>query len=669
MPFNNQLSKETSQYLLQYDDNPVAWQPWNDSSLLLAKETNRPILLSIGYSSCHWCHVMAEESFQDPDIAQTMNEHFICIKVDREELPNVDQLYMNALHAMGVQGGWPMNVFLMPNQKPFYGVTYLPPIQWKKLLLEIANAYEKHHSQLEESADGFTQALQHFVPQRSHQQHILSLPTIGLFMDTLYAEQDHAYGGMQGAPKFPMPSIMQFFFQYYLLTKDQRALSQMQVTLDHMAHGGIYDQLSGGFGRYATDVTWHIPHFEKMLSDNGQLLSSYAQGYWITQNRGYQQVIKETVHFLAQHMQDKNGGFYTSIDASTHGDEGSFYCWNLDEVKDTLQSDAPLVIDYFNLTAEGNWENGKNILYRSQEESALLEKHGISSKELEEKLQAAKQSLLRRRNLRAQPSIDPKIITSWNAMTMAGLIDAFRATGDESCFNMAQQNGDFLLDHMINHGKVWHTFQQGEAKIQGYLDDYAWIIKAFISFYQISLQEKWIVVAKELCERTLENFLDEQDGYFQYSDPSSTALIATQKEYLDHVVPSGNAMMTENLYQLSLIFHQSEYREQADRMLKNITPLFEEESGYLGYWASVYCQQLESQKTIAIIGPQAEEWAKRLQRKWLPNTVIVGSERSSQIPLLKDKKPINGQTTAFVCKEQVCLPPITSLEAVHQLVI
>ncbi len=487
----NRLAQESSPYLKQHAHNPVDWYPWSEEALNKAREEDKPIIVSIGYSACHWCHVMEHECFEDEAVAQRMNEHFVSIKVDREERPDVDQVYMEAVQMMGIQGGWPLNVFLTPDQKPFYGGTYFPKDNWVQLLDNIAQAYQHNREELTKSAEEFVQNLarpdheryaigqgEAFDAQRARQQLADIYRNFAQSFDT-------ERGGMAKAPKFPMPSQWLFLMRYIAITEDEAALKQLRLTLDEMANGGIYDQVGGGFARYSVDAEWFAPHFEKMLYDNGQLLSVYAEAYTLTQEVLYQRVINETVSFVSRELTSEEGGFYSALDADSEGEEGRFYTWTYEEIKNVLGQEADLVIDYFGVTEAGNWENGRNILHKRKSNDAFAQRYGLNFVDLDELIEDVKQRLLEQRAKRERPGLDDKIIASWNGLMLRGLVDAYAATGSTDTLALARRNAHFLVNEMMEQrGEttvLYRTYQADPStRINGYLDDYAAVIDALL---------------------------------------------------------------------------------------------------------------------------------------------------------------------------------------------
>lgn len=661
----NQLAHETSPYLLQHAYNPVDWYPWGKEALEKARQEDKPMLVSIGYSACHWCHVMERESFEDSQIAAIMNQNFICIKVDREERPDVDQIYMDAIQNMGLQGGWPMNVFLTPEQKPFYGGTYFPPAQWAQLMENVAHAFKNNRHELDESAEKFTESLNLSEVQKYGLQgrdEKFDPADLSQVFEKMAPRFDRQRGGMNKAPKFPMPSIWLFMLRYYAVSNNKDALQQVQLTLDQMAFGGIYDQIGGGFARYSVDGDWFAPHFEKMLYDNGQLLSLYAEAYNVTKKTLYKEVVYETIEWLEREMLSPEGGFYAALDADSEGEEGRFYVWKADEVEAIFGKEAELLIDYYGLSHNGNWEHGNNILNRDLSDKAFAEKYGLDVTVLKSLVVEAKQKMLETRSLRVRPGLDDKILTGWNGLMLKGLCDAFAVFGEERFLYLAFKNAEFIEKNLLENQKLKRTFKNGKANLDGYLEDYAFVMEAFISLYQVSFQEKWLVIARELADYSLENFYDPEESLFFYTDSNGEKLIARKKELFDNVIPSSNAAMAKNLYFLGLMLDQQKFTEIAQSMASKVIPLIEAEPEYLSYWATYLTNMVKPTAEIAIVGPDCKRMRAQIEKIYYPNKVVMGAVQGSELPLLIGKAPHQGKTTIFVCYNKTCKLPVHTVE-------
>ena len=671
----NRLAQETSPYLLQHAQNPVDWYPWSEEALEKAKQEDKPIIVSIGYSACHWCHVMEHECFEDAEVAQRMNNHFISIKVDREERPDVDQIYMEAVQMMGVQGGWPLNVFLTPDQKPFYGGTYFPKAQWMQLLQNITAAYRQERQQLEDSAEQFAQDLsRHELDRYGLVEGTLSREGGRRELSSTYQQLaksfDRQWGGRGKAPKFPMPSQWLFLMRYYFISQNEEAQQQIMLTLDKMAYGGIYDQVGGGFARYSVDARWFAPHFEKMLYDNGQLLTLYAEAYALTQEERYRRVLEETIAFVRRELTSEEGGFYSALDADSEGEEGKFYTWTYHELTSTLDDEADLVIDYYGATPAGNWENGVNILHQPLSDDAFAQKYDLNPVELADIIEEANKKLLEARSQRIRPGLDDKILTSWNGLMLKGLVDAYTVLWDESVLEMALRNAHFLKEKLSNpsqEGALFRTYKNGEARLTGYLDDYAFVIEAFVALYQATFDEEWLTQVHTLLRYTLQHFYDKSDGLFFYTEDSSK-LIARKKELFDNVIPASNSAMARNLYKLGLLLDNSDYTNRAEAMLEQMLTLLKTEPAYLSNWASLYTEWVTPTAEIAIVGPDYCTISLELNQQYYPNKLLLGTKTKSTLPLLESKNTQDGKTTIYVCYDKTCqLPVYTTAEAWEQL--
>lgn len=669
----NRLKDASSPYLQQHAHNPVDWREWNSDSLSIAKKEDKPIIVSIGYSACHWCHVMEHESFENEAIANIMNEHFICIKVDREERPDVDQVYMDAVQAMGLQGGWPLNVFLTPDQKPFYGGTYFPANGWTKLLTQVANVYQSQRDEIEKSANGFLKTLSTSEVQKyglkdaesEFNQHVLTL-----MYDKLKANFDLEKGGMQRAPKFPMPSIYAFLLRENHINKNKEGLKQVMLTLDQMAMGGLYDQVGGGFTRYSTDANWFVPHFEKMLYDNGQLVSLYSEAFAVTKAPLYKEVVYQSINWLQREMTDPAGGFYAALDADSEGVEGKFYVWSQDELVKILGPDAALITEYYNTTTAGNWESNKNIPFKNENDIDFAARHQIELEEFKDLVKICDFKLLQARSNRIRPGLDDKILSGWNGLMLKGLVDAYAVFNEPLFLSMAISNASFLITKMKAGSKLYRNYKNAVPTIDGYLEDYAAVAEGLIALYQITFDEIWLNEAKSLIEYSIESFYDEEEGFFFFTDHNSEALIARKKEIFDNVIPSSNSIMAANLYNLGLLLDNENYRNIASRMVQKVAKLVDTEPKYLTNWASFICNLVQPTAEVVIIGENAEEEALKIHQHFIPNKVVLGMKKKgeSNLPLLRERGLFNNETTFYVCQNKTCqLPVNTAEEALKQI--
>lgn len=667
----NRLLHESSPYLLQHAYNPVDWYPWGEEALQKARQEQKPIIVSIGYAACHWCHVMEHQSFEHEEIAQLMNEHFVCIKVDREERPDVDQIYMDAVHAMGLQGGWPLNVFLNSEAKPFYGGTYFPPQNWSQMLQNVAKAYRENREELDQSAEQFaahlnTSDLKKYGIQQKNSEFTDS--DFRLLYHNLSLRFEKERGGMGQAPKFPMPVNYLFLLRYHQYANQTAALEHVNLTLREMALGGIYDQAGGGFARYSTDSEWLVPHFEKMLYDNGQLVSLYAEAYQVTRNQLYQEVVYETIAFVERELMSPEGGFYSSLDADSEGEEGKFYVFTKEELRQIIGSEEPLFSAYYNIRAEGNWEHHQNILHRRQTDEAFAAEHQLEVLVLKELVKGWKEKIRAARAKRVRPGLDDKILTSWNALMLKGLADAYHVFQEEKFLRLALQNANFLKQNLKNGQKLFRNYKNGKATIDAFLEDYALLISALLRLYEVTFEETWLNEAHQLAKYTLRNFFDENENLFFYTDKEGEQLIARKKEIMDNVIPASNSVMALNLLFLGLHFDRPQYADISDAMLSQVKDLLVKQPSHLANWATVYYYQLKPTAEIAIVGPAAQATRQSFADFYLPNAVFAGTETTSNLPLLTDRFAINDQTTIYICYNKTCqLPVHTISEALEQI--
>jgi len=667
MPTPNKLIRETSPYLLQHAHNPVDWQAWGEDALNQAKIEDKPILLSIGYAACHWCHVMEHESFEDDEVAKVMNENYVCIKLDREERPDIDQIYMDAIQSMGLNGGWPLNIFLMPDQKPFYGGTYFPKKNWLEILDKVAIAFQNNRKDLSDSADKFAQALNASDGERlslgALKSNEFDHNILSQAYQSLSKNLDWDNGGTLGAPKFPMPVIWQFLMKYAFHSKNPEAKKALEFTLSSMAEGGIYDQIGGGFARYSVDAEWFAPHFEKMLYDNGQLISLYSDAYRFTKNSYFKDIVEETIRFSVREIMDPYCRFFSALDADSEGEEGKFYTWTFQELTQVLGENAGPILKFYNATTDGNWENSRNILFRHSTIADFCKAEELDPEEFEKQLKTAKDQLLDIREDRVRPALDDKILTGWNALQMKGLCDAYKAHQDEKYKAIAQDNFVFLSQFVWNKKQLFRTFKNDQAKIQGYLEDYALTIQASLALFEITSDSDALEFAKVLADYTIKNFYDEKEKLFFYTDKTSEALIARKKEIFDNVIPSSNSVMIENLHWLGILNGNSSYSEISEQMLKQIQHLLPKEPKFLANYASSYALKAYQSYDIVIVGKDAKEFQKQLWAHYLPNAYIMAiAEENDNLLVWKGKEIINTKTTIYVCQNNACKKPVYTVE-------
>jgi len=662
----NRLINSVSPYLLQHAYNPVDWYEWGAEALERAKAEDKPIIVSIGYSSCHWCHVMERESFEKMDVAQLMNQHYVCIKVDREERPDIDQIYMDAVHALGIQGGWPLNVFLTPDQKPFFGGTYFSSEIWKQVLTNVNNAFQSHREKLEQTAEELRAHLQRAEAGAyiKSSEEVALKPALQSIYKKLEPAFDKEWGGMDKAPKFIMPSVWLLLLRYYHLTQDDSALSHLQLTLRKIARGGIYDQIGGGFARYSVDSYWFAPHFEKMLYDNAQLLSLYSEAFALTKDEEYKSVVYETFEWLQREMTSDQGGFFSALDADSEGVEGKYYVWTHEEFSRVAADESDMLSNYYNVDRQGNWEHGSNILNRGKSDEVFLTEYSLGKKEWDELLKSFKKRLLRERNERVAPSLDDKILCSWNAMMISGLTDAYKAFDDKRFLKAAVLNMRFLENEIMESVHLYRSFKTKRGNIPGFLDDYAALIQSQIKLYEVTFDEYWIRRAETFAEHVINEFYDINDGFFYYTSNESEQLITRKKEIFDNVIPSSNSMMAWNLHRLGLILERKEWSDIAVTMVNNLSHLILSEPNYMSNWAITYLEMNKGLTEIAFIGDNIETLRQEFHIEYQPFVMSMGAKTSSSLPLLADKEMTKKKSTIYICRNKTCFPPVHTVDAV-----
>ncbi len=670
----NALQQETSPYLLQHAHNPVDWHAWKPEVLARAKAEDKPILVSIGYSTCHWCHVMERESFENEAIAEFMNAHFICIKVDREERPDVDAVYMEACQILTGGGGWPLNCFLTPETKPFYAGTYFPPApaynrpSWLQLLQHLANIWATQRDTALEQADKLLHHIERndavFVKNIAVDTDDILLPGSALELYASFQAQfDPLEGGFGGAPKFPATMSIQFLLEYYAQTQEPEALQHAHLSLQKMIQGGIYDQIGGGFARYATDRAWLVPHFEKMLYDNALLVSVLSDAYKLTQLPIYAETIVETLDWVAREMTHPEGGFYAALDADSEGVEGKFYVWQQAEIETVLGDAATLFGDFYQVTAYGNWEE-TNILWRPIDFEQYARLFDLELTALKNQLKTSRQKLLLARGQRIRPGLDHKILLSWNALMVTAYVDAFTALGHASHRTAAVRGIDFLLERY----PLLPGAQKTGAAAFCFLDDYAFLIAALIDVYQITFDEKYLSMAGKYTEHVLSYFSDDSTNLFFFTDIRQTDIILRKKDLYDNAMPSGNSTMVLNLQRLGILLDRREWRERAKRMLEVMQETIARYPRSFSRWAQALLHETgQATLEIAIVGDNAYEKAVALQQQFLPNKVLVASRQPIQsLPLLADK-PGAAEALIYVCRDFSCQRPVTSLAEFKKL--
>jgi len=670
---SNNLIKETSPYLLQHAYNPVNWNPWNKKYLEQAQKENKLVVISIGYSSCHWCHVMEKESFEDSLVASIMNKKYISIKVDREERPDVDQVYMNAIQLMTGSGGWPLNVVTLPDGRPIWGGTYFSKDQWINALTQISELYDKEPEKFINYANTLEKGIKSLDIIKTNDEKELTSIELDKHIGSLVNKIDAKNGGFSRVPKFMMPNNIHFLLRSAYQNNDSATLKLVNLTLTKMAYGGIYDQIGGGFSRYSTDEKWHIPHFEKMLYDNAQLISLYSDAYLISNNELYKNVVYETINFVLRELRNSNGGFYSSIDAdskSLKGEEkeGAYYVWKEDELKKLLKDEFIVFSEYYNINNYGYWENNNYVLIKNKSDIAFAKAHKISKEELSKKINTWKKILINARGKRSRPNIDDKILTSWNGLIINAFIDAYRVFKDDNFLDMANSSAEFIVKNMKkSDGGLYHTHKDGKSKINGYLEDYGSTIKAFLNLYENTLDEKWLNISNNLMEYTYENFYDFETNMFYFTSKLDDELISRTIEYRDNVIPSSNSIMANNLFKLSLYFDNKKYFNSSQQMINNIRDQIELYPSGFSNWMNLILNINKNFYEIAIVGDNAIKKIKELNENYLPNKIIIGSLEDNPLPLLKNRF-VEGETYIYVCVNKACKMPVKTVKEALELI-
>ena len=669
----NRLANETSPYLLQHAHNPVDWYPWGDEALQRARAEDKPILVSIGYSACHWCHVMERESFEDPVAAAFMNEHFINIKVDREERPDIDHIYMDAVQAMSGSGGWPLNVFLTPDAKPFYGGTYFPPVRaynrasWKEVLSGVARTFREQREQVEEQSGRLTEHI-HKSSQFGTDPLRLDIPFEEKFTPSqleqafrqAMSQADRQWGGFGNAPKFPQTFTINYLLRFHHFTKNGDALEQALLSLDRMIMGGIYDHVGGGFARYATDTEWLVPHFEKMLYDNALLVLSMCEAYQCTRKPVYAKYIRETLQFVISELMDRDGGFYSALDADSEGVEGKFYTWTRDEVMDVLGEDGEWFCMVYDISGEGNWEH-MNI-------PRLLkwpwEYDGYSP----ERLEKCRLALKTRRSGRVRPGLDDKILTGWNALMNQAFCRAAEVLGDAGFSEVAIRNMEFLLDRRDGAGSLRHTYKAGSYRIGAFLDDHAYMISALLSLYQHTGEDRYLDEAVHMTGHVIRDFSDADGLFFYYTGVSQGDVIVRKKEIYDGATPSGNAVMALNLRRLGILTGREDWKQRSASMLDGVLQAAIRYPTSFGVWAGLLMELVKGNPEIAIVGRGAGAIRRELAREYIPFAVIQWSEEENDRHPLIAGKSGGGGGWLYLCRDHRCLKPVRTIRELLQQV-
>ncbi|ANH79968.1 hypothetical protein A8C56_02345 [Niabella ginsenosidivorans] len=676
----NHLINETSPYLLQHAHNPVDWYPWGEEALRKAMEENKPILVSIGYAACHWCHVMERESFENAETAALMNAQFINIKIDREERPDIDHIYMDAVQTMTGSGGWPLNVFLTPEKKPFYGGTYYPPrayanrSSWRDVLTAVSDAFKNKREAVEQQADRLTQ---HLADANSFGIDTagsteFSLNEVDAACIHILQQADTRWGGFGHAPKFPQTQTIRFLLRYAGIEKRRpesqarKAMEQALLSLDRMMEGGIYDQVGGGFARYATDTEWLVPHFEKMLYDNALLVTAFSEAYQLTKDERYKYCIEQTLAFVERELQDESGGFYAALDADSEDIEGKFYVWDKEEVEHLLGNDAALFCAYYDITEAGNWE-GKNILRVLKPMKLFAAEHAVSEALLEALLERGRKKLQAEREKRISPALDDKVILGWNALMNGAYGKAFEATGKEAYRQKAIANMQALLKMFeTGEGHFFHVWKKGFAKYPAFLDDYAYLIAALLQLHRITADPSWLQKAKTVCEKVQADFREQDSVYFYFTPVGQQDVILRKKEVYDGATPSGNAVMAGNLLALSLLFDIPDWRLQAEGMIRQLSNTIIKYPTSFGAWMLNFYQVQQGFDEIVLVG-KFETAHNAILKEYLPHSLITAAaEANEQFPFLRGKEA-GDPLWIYLCRNYSCQRPVKELKELYSL--
>lgn len=679
----NKLQHETSPYLLQHANNPVEWHAWKPEAFEKAKKEDKPILVSIGYSTCHWCHVMERESFEDHEVAEFMNENFVCIKVDREERPDVDQIYMEACQVLTGGGGWPLNCFLLPDGKPFYAGTYYPPMpaynrpSWLQVLMNLSHAYQTKRDTINDQAQRLTDIIQNSGKTFTGSNKLrvvsgdqpFSEDLLKNIFQNLQKQFDTTNGGFGGAPKFPGTMSLNYLLSYYYHLGGELALDHVQLSLDKMAMGGIYDHLGGGFARYATDAKWLVPHFEKMLYDNALLVGVLANAYKITKKELYKETIEETLDWVKREMTSEEGGFYAAQDADSEGVEGKFYVWEAEEVKNLLGDDFDLFAKFYDVTENGNWEE-KNILWRAADFEEFARANEIPVTTLKNRLAANRQKLLEVRSQRIWPSLDDKLLLDWNALMCSAHARAYAALGTESFRETAVRNLDFLLKKFVQPDGVtfFHTYKNGRAQYDAFLDDYAYLIEALLEVAEITFETQYILQAGRYIDFVLENFLDPADKMFYFTSAKQKDVLMRRKDLFDSATPSGNSTMVRNLQRAGILLGREDWQNHASAMLFSLRDSVERYPSSFCQWAECMMGEVFGYAEIAVVGQNASKMGKDINQEFLPQKVLMAATAANVEFQLLDGKSHGDDTLVYLCQNYACQQPVATIESFKQLV-
>ena len=661
----NHLAQESSPYLLQHAYNPVDWYPWGEVALSKARQENKLIIVSVGYAACHWCHVMEHESFEDEAVAEVMNRYFVCIKVDREERPDIDQIYMDAVQLMTGSGGWPLNCVALPDGRPVWGGTYFRKLQWMDVLQQLAELWQRNPDEAQSYAERLTDAVRKMdAVTPAAVETPFTLDFLESILKPWRATFDLRWGGYGRTPKFPMPNNWLFLMRESHFSGNVETVNALAVTLEKMAWGGIYDQIGGGFARYSVDGIWKLPHFEKMTYDNGQLISLYAEAYLQRADALYARTVSETFAWMEREMLSPEGGWYSSLDADSEGVEGKFYVWTKAEIDDLLGNDSGWFCAYYQVTEQGNWEHGNNILIMGQSPAAFAASRGLAEDAFLKRLEAAKAILMQARDLRIRPGLDDKVLASWNALMLKGCVDAFRAFGEERYLEAALRNARFIVDRLIVDGRLMRNFKAGKASINAFLDDYALVAEALTALYQVTFDAQWLDHAQALVEQAIAHFYNPDAQLFFFTSDQDPALIARKMDLMDNVIPASNSIIANVLHDLGHLLGRQAYVDRAARMLQNVQQDMPRYGGGYSNWAILMLKFLHPFKEIVITGPEAMAFAGALLALNLPNHVLAAAANPIQGQMMIfDQRFVAGKTMIYICQNHACQLPVDNLEA------
>lgn len=666
--YTNRLINESSPYLLQHAHNPVDWHPWGEEALNKAKAENKLILISIGYAACHWCHVMEHETFENEKAAELMNRNFVCIKVDREERPDIDQVYMNAVQLINGQGGWPLNCFAMPDARPVFGGTYFRTQHWMQILEALSDSFKNDPESFEHTAGEIHRGIisSSLITEKSDTENFE-------FEDLQNSIEEHKQyldmisGGTIRAPKFPMPVSLNFLIDYAFYSGDNTIKSYTALTLKKMAEGGIYDQIGGGFARYSTDEHWFVPHFEKMLYDNAQLVSLYSKAFRLNPDPLYRKTVYQTINFLEREMRSPENAYYSSFDADSEGEEGLFYVWEKSEIDSLLGSDSKIFCRYYGVAEHGNWEDNKNILHVNLSLSELSNEFSIDKDTAAEKIEKASSLLLQARNKKVRPGLDDKILSSWNALLISAYCEACNAFEDKKFLAKAEETADFILTKQTSSDfRLSRIYKNGKSSINGFLDDYALTIEALLKLYESSADKKYLSAAEKFQEYLMAHFFDEKSGMFYYTSDIDPVIITRKFELDDNVIPSSNSVTAKNLYMLGFYFYNEKYTDTALKMISKVRENILSNIGYFSNWASLYIHHAIPPFEVIITGEKAIDFRSELQKEFRPYMLIAVSKNESDLAVFKERS-VKGKTAIYVCRDRTCSMPVFSVEEAELL--